>query len=92
MSRRIAATFIGPVTREGGGAFFEVLSVHGGVIRLDYVSPQAAKDARAALAKADTAYKVPNQILFSAIQELANEKASPAQQPERKDYATPDGY
>ena len=86
MNRRIPVTFIGPVLRDGGGRFFEIMSAHGGVIRLDYPSVEVAKSARNDLAKSATAYKVPTQTLFAAIQQLVSDKGSPPAQTQRNGH------
>lgn len=90
MGTRIPVTFIGPVSRDGASMFFEIMSAHGGVIRLDYTSAGLAKAARNDLAKSATAYKVPTRTLYAAIQQLVSDKNAPAQT-QRTNHGTADG-
>lgn len=75
MNRRVPTSFLGPViTVVGSGAYFEVLSAEGGVLKLEYTSPKEAKQARHDLGLPSTAYLVPNKPLFEAMKQLVDEK------------------
>ena len=75
MSRRVPVSFLGPViTVARVGAYFEILSATGGVIKLEYSNPHAAKQARNDLGSPSTAYMVPNKPLFEALKQLVEEK------------------
>ncbi len=75
MNRRVPASFLGPViTVAGSGAYFEVLSAEGGVLKLEYPGAKEAKQARHDLGLPNTAYLVPNKPLFEAMKQLVDEK------------------
>lgn len=71
MSRRSPVSFVGPVTTIAGqGSHFEIMSAQGGVLRLEYTSPEEAKEARDDLAGPSTTHKVSHHPLFDAMKQL----------------------
>ena len=75
MNRRVPVSFLGPViTVAGAGAYFEVLSAQGGVLKLEYPNTREAKKARHDLGPPSPAYLVPNKPLFEAMKQLIHEK------------------